>query len=151
MNYLFLTTNFALKLRGNVENVVTFTVHLSLTIKRLTRYNQKAFWPPLLPSNMAANHQIILLCFLSNFGCKIIVVCTVNFWHQQDYNSLFKGSIGQVSSSCKWPIWIVPLNFSVLICNASYICYSWTMNVASIYTPERPLSKSAKAMVSITT
>ena len=31
--------------------------------------------------------------FLSNFGCKIIFVCSNNFWHQQDSNSLFKGSI----------------------------------------------------------
>ena len=31
--------------------------------------------------------------FLSNFGFKIIFMCSVNFWHQQDSNSLFKGSI----------------------------------------------------------
>ena len=42
--------------------------------------------------------------FLSNFGCKIIFMCSVNFWHQQDSNSLFKGSIGHVASQCKWPI-----------------------------------------------
>ena len=42
--------------------------------------------------------------FLSNFGCKIILMCSVNFWHQQDSNSLFKGSIGHVTSKCKWPI-----------------------------------------------
>ena len=36
--------------------------------------------------------------FLSNFGCKIIFVCSVNFWHQQDSSSLFKGSIGHVTS-----------------------------------------------------
>ena len=36
--------------------------------------------------------------FLSNFGCKIIFVCSNNFWHQQDSNSLFKGSIGHVNS-----------------------------------------------------
>ena len=29
---------------------------------------------------------------------------SVNFWHQQDSNSLFKGSIGHVTSWCKWPI-----------------------------------------------
>ena len=34
--------------------------------------------------------------FLSNFGCKIISTCSVNFWHQQDSNSLIKGSIGHV-------------------------------------------------------
>ena len=27
--------------------------------------------------------------FLSNFECKIIFVCSNNFWHQQDSNSLF--------------------------------------------------------------
>ena len=45
MNYLFLNTNFALKLQGKCgkENVdvVTFTAHLSEIIKRLTRYKQK--------------------------------------------------------------------------------------------------------------
>ena len=34
--------------------------------------------------------------FLSNLGCKIIFMCSNNFWHQQDSNSLFKGSIGHV-------------------------------------------------------
>ena len=42
--------------------------------------------------------------FLSNFGCKIIFMCSVHFWHQQDSNSLFKGSIGHATSQCKWPI-----------------------------------------------
>ena len=36
--------------------------------------------------------------FPSNFGCKIIFMCSVNFLHQQDSNSLFKGSIGHVTS-----------------------------------------------------
>ena len=61
MNYLFLNTKFALELQGNVENdVVTFTAHLSVTIKRLTRYKQKVVLAAILegksmPSNMAAN------------------------------------------------------------------------------------------------
>ena len=42
--------------------------------------------------------------FLSNFGSKITFMCSVNFWHQQEYNSLFKGSIGHVTSQCKRPI-----------------------------------------------
>ena len=42
--------------------------------------------------------------FLSNFACKIMFMCSINFWHQQDCNSLFKGSIGHVTSQCKWPI-----------------------------------------------
>ena len=36
--------------------------------------------------------------FLSNFGSKITFMCSVNFWHQQECNSLFKGSIGHVTS-----------------------------------------------------
>ena len=44
------------------------------------------------------------MCFLLNFGCKIIFMCSVNFCHQQDSKSLFKGSIGHVTSQCKWPI-----------------------------------------------
>ena len=44
------------------------------------------------------------MCFLSNFGYKIIFTCSFNFWHQQESNPLFKGSIGHVTSRCKWPI-----------------------------------------------
>ena len=64
-----------------------------------------------MPSNMAANanqttllkNQSAIKClpymrFLSNFGCNIIFMCFVNFWHQQDSNSLFKKSIGHVTS-----------------------------------------------------
>ena len=42
--------------------------------------------------------------FLSNFGCKIIFMRSVNFWNQKDSNSLFKGSTDHVTSQCKWPI-----------------------------------------------
>ena len=31
-------------------------------------------------------------------------MCSVNFWHQQHSNSLFKGKIGHLNSLCKWPI-----------------------------------------------
>ena len=62
MNYLVLDRNFALKLQGNCckDDVVTFSAHLSVTIKRLTRYKQKAVLAAMLegksmPSNMAAN------------------------------------------------------------------------------------------------
>ena len=41
---------------------------------------------------------------LSNFGGKIIFMCSVNFWHQQDSNASFKGRIGHVTSQCNWPI-----------------------------------------------
>ena len=62
MNYLFLNASFALKFQGKCWNddVVTFTAHLSVTIKRLTRYKQKVVLATMLkdksmPSNMAAN------------------------------------------------------------------------------------------------
>ena len=60
--------------------------------------------------------------FLSNFECKIIFMCSVNFWHQQhqqEFSSLFKGSIGHVTSYCKWPIeigcYVAFINFIVLL------------------------------------
>ena len=62
MNYLSLNTNFALKLQEKCwkDDVVTFTAHLNVTIKRLTRYRQKVVLAAMLegksmPSNMAAN------------------------------------------------------------------------------------------------
>ena len=62
MNYLFLNRNFALKLQGNCrkDDVVTFTAHLSVNIKRLTRYKQKVVLAAMLegksmPFNMVAN------------------------------------------------------------------------------------------------
>jgi len=117
-NYLFLSTNFALKLQGKCwkDDVVTFKAHLSVTIKRLPRYNQKVVLAGMLegksmPSSMAANtnHTTLLknqsaikylasMHFHSNFGCKIIFMGSVNFWHQQDSNTLFKESIGHVTS-----------------------------------------------------
>ena len=69
MNYLFLNTNFAFKLQGKwwKDDVVTFTAHLSVTIKRLTRYKQKVVLAAMLegkstPSNVAAdeNHTTLL-------------------------------------------------------------------------------------------
>ena len=99
----------------SLYDVVTFTAHLSITIKCLTRYKQKAVLAVMLegksmPSNMAANtdhttllknqscHKISPLNAFLNFGCKIIFMCSSNFWHQQDSNSLFKGSVGHVTS-----------------------------------------------------
>ena len=40
---------------------------------------------------------------LSNFGCKIIFMDFDYFRHQQHFKSLFKGTIGHVTSYCKWP------------------------------------------------
>ena len=77
--------------------MVTFVTHLNVTIKHLTRYKQKVALAAMLdgksmPSNMAANtnHATYLknqstkkyvpsMRFLSNFGCKIIFMCSVNF------------------------------------------------------------------------
>ena len=62
MNYPFLNTNFVLILQGKCckDDVAMFTAHLSVTIKRLTRYKQKVVLAAMLegksmPSNMAAN------------------------------------------------------------------------------------------------
>ena len=65
-----------------------------------------------VPSNVAANTNHTTLSknqsaikylpsmrFPYNFLCKIIFMCSVSFWHRQDSNSLFKGSIGQVTIS----------------------------------------------------
>ena len=52
----------------------------------------------LLLKNQSVIKYLRYMRFLSNFGCKIIFMGTVNFWHQQDSNSLFKGSIGHVTS-----------------------------------------------------
>ena len=57
--------------------------------------------------------------FLSNFGCKIIFMCSNNFWHQQDSNSLFKGSTGHVISQCKWPI---NVEKQLFVENDSFLC-----------------------------
>ena len=58
----FWTQILHLKFKENVEknDVATFTAHLSVTIKRLTRYKQKVVLAVMLegksmPSNMAAN------------------------------------------------------------------------------------------------
>ena len=68
MNYLFLNTNFALKLQGKCwkDDEVTFAAHLSETNKRLTRYKQKVVLTAMLegktiPSNMAAYTNFITL------------------------------------------------------------------------------------------
>ena len=77
--------------------MITFIAHLSVTIKHSTRCKQKLVLVAMLegkgmPSNMATNtnHTTLLknqsdikyppyVRFLSNFGCKIIFVCSVNF------------------------------------------------------------------------
>ena len=55
--------------------------------------------------------------FLSNFGCKIIFMCSVNFWHQQDSNSSFKGSIGHVQLAC----------FQVLETRVTTFCFDFVV------------------------
>ena len=61
-NYLFLNTNFALKLQGKCwkDDVVTFAAYLSVTVKHLTRYKQKVVLAVMvegksMPSNLVAN------------------------------------------------------------------------------------------------
>ena len=54
-----------------------------------------------MPSHMAANTNLTTL--LKNKSAmkylpKIIFMCSVNFWHKRDSNSLFKGSVGHVTS-----------------------------------------------------
>ena len=51
-----------------------------------------------MPSNEAANANHTTL--LKNaFKLKLIIFkCSVNFWHQQDSNSFFRGTIGHVTS-----------------------------------------------------
>ena len=69
MNYLFLNTKLAPKFQEKWLNddVLTFTAHLSVTIKSLARYKQKVVLAAMLegksmPSNMAAdtNHTTML-------------------------------------------------------------------------------------------
>ena len=54
MNYFFLNTDFALKLQGKClkDNVVALTAHLSVTIKRLTRYKHKAVLAAMLEGHV---------------------------------------------------------------------------------------------------
>ena len=42
--------------------------------------------------------------FLSTFECKIIFMRSVNFWHRQDSNLLFKGSIGHLTSQVAYSV-----------------------------------------------
>ena len=119
MKYLFLNTNCALKLQGKYwKYVPTFTAHLSITITHLTRYKLKVVLATMLEGVLALQHAgqyksyyfveksechkyLPWMRFLSNFSsgcCMIIFMCSVNFWHQQDSNSSFKGSIGHMTS-----------------------------------------------------
>ena len=57
MNYFFLNTNLRLRVQGKCRKD---NVHLTVTIKRLTRYKQKVVLAAMLegksiPSNMVAN------------------------------------------------------------------------------------------------
>ena len=62
MNYLFMNASFVLKIQWKCwkDDGVTFTAHLSETIKRLTRYKQKVVLAAMLegksmPFNMTGN------------------------------------------------------------------------------------------------
>ena len=96
--------------------MVTFLAHLSVTIKRLTRYKQKSSfgrhvggqeyalqhgrqYKSYYFAEKSKCHKISPLnAFPLKFPLKIIFMHSVNFWHQQDSNSLFKGSIGHMTS-----------------------------------------------------
>ena len=68
MNYLSVNTNFALKLQGKCrkDDVITVTAHLSVTIKRLTRYKQNVVLAAMVKARVCPpawrTIQIILLC-----------------------------------------------------------------------------------------
>ena len=51
MNYPFMNTNFKLQGKCWKDDVVTFTAHLSVTIKRLTRYEQKVLLADMLAAD----------------------------------------------------------------------------------------------------
>ena len=59
-----------------------------------------------LLKNQHALKYLSCMHFLSNFRCKIIFMCSINFQHQQDSNSLFKERIGHMTSQYKlqWPV-----------------------------------------------
>ena len=63
VNSLFLNTNFALKLQEKCwkDNVLTFKVHLSVTIKSLTRYKQKVVLAAMLEGTAATTNHTTLL------------------------------------------------------------------------------------------
>jgi len=99
------------KLRGNCwKDEVTFTAHLDVTIKRLTRYNykQKAVLVAMLfrgqeyaLQHMAVNITTSLknesaieylpwMHFITNFGCKVIFMHFINFCHHTIPNHCLK-------------------------------------------------------------
>ena len=51
-----------------------------------------------LLKNQSAIKYLPEMRLISNFWCKIIFMSSVIFWHQQDSKSLFKESIGHVTS-----------------------------------------------------
>ena len=83
------------KLQGKCwkDVVVMLTAHLSVTLKCLTRCKQKVV---LLQFQHGGRYKSYY--FVEKSKCnKIFFMCFVNFWHQQDFNSLLKGSIGHVT------------------------------------------------------
>ena len=111
------------KLRGNCwKDEVTFTAHFGVTIKHLTRYKQKVVLVAMLfrgqeyalqhmavnittsLKNRSAKEYFPLMHFISNFGCKVIFMHSINFLSSHNSKSLFKESIGHMTSSCEKPI-----------------------------------------------
>ena len=78
---------------------MTFTAHLGVTIKRLTKYKQKVVLVAMLfrgqeyalqhmavnittsLKNQSATEYFPLMHFISNFGCKVIFMHSINFCH----------------------------------------------------------------------
>ena len=86
MNYLFLNKNFALKLLGKCwkDDLVTFTAHLSVTIKRITRYKEKVVLAAMLegksmPSNIAANTNPRAHSLLSNHSTWLKIQSAIKY------------------------------------------------------------------------
>ena len=86
------------KLQGKrwKDDVVMLTTHLSVTLKCLTRCKQKVVSLQFQHGGWYKSYYFVEKCHKISplIKCKIIFMCFVNFWHQQDFNSLFKGSIG---------------------------------------------------------
>ena len=55
------------------------------------RGSQDSIMDNTLLKNQSTIKYLLSMRFLSNFGCKVIFMCSVDFWQQQDYNSLLKG------------------------------------------------------------
>ena len=73
--------------------------------------------------------------FLSNFEFKIIFMCSVNFWNQQDSNSLFKWSVGHLLvqvACCSFTI-MNSLMLPKIRINATFVKFQLTKQISRSY------------------